>query len=248
MVFQKRAGKYLNFEGSYTWSKNLDDSSTGFNAFVGTLNNGNPQELDNLKAEWSVSANDAPNRLVAAVILQIPIGRNSLIGSNMNRVADAFVGGWQLTTLTTYQTGQPLALSMSNARIADGNQRPNVNCLANQLTTGTSIHAAAEFQTPYLNSACFSDPGDQQPGDAPRYFSSLRANGIHETNISLEKSYNFGSRFGHLEVHVDCFNCTNTPRFGIPDSAFGSPTFGIINSSAGGALPRHFQFGLRYQF
>ena len=248
VVFQKRAGKYLNFEGSYTWSKNLDDSSTGFNAFVGTLNNGNPQELDNLKAEWSVSANDAPNRLVAAVILQIPVGRNSLIGSNMNRVADAFVGGWQLTTLTTYQTGQPLALSMSNGRIADGNQRPNVNCPANQLTTGTSIHAAAQFQTPYLNAACFSDPGDQQPGDAPRYFSSLRANGIHEANISLEKSYNFGSRFGHLEVHVDCFNCTNTPRFGIPDSAFGDSTFGIISSSAGGALPRHFQFGLRYQF
>ena len=76
VVFQKRAGKYLNFEGSYTWSKNMDDSSTGFNAFVGTLNNGNPQELDNLKAEWSVSANDAPNRLVAAVILQMPVGRN----------------------------------------------------------------------------------------------------------------------------------------------------------------------------
>ena len=248
VVFQKREGKYLSFEGSYTWSKNMDDSSTGFNAFVGTLNNGNPQELDNLKAEWSVSANDAPNRLVAAVILQIPVGRNSLIGSNMNRAADAIVGGWQLTTLTTYQTGQPLALSMSNGRIADGNQRPNVNCLANQLTTGTSIHAAAQYQTPYLNTACFSDPGDQQPGDAPRYFSSLRANGIHEADVSLEKSYNFGGRFGHLEVHVDCFNCTNTPRFGIPDSGFGSPTFGIINSSAGGALPRHFQFGLRYQF
>ena len=37
VVFQKREGKYLNFEGNYTWSKNMDDSSTGFNAFVGTL-------------------------------------------------------------------------------------------------------------------------------------------------------------------------------------------------------------------
>ena len=49
-----------------------DNSSTGFNAFVGTLNNGNPQELDNLKAEWSVSANDATNRFVAALLRNSP--------------------------------------------------------------------------------------------------------------------------------------------------------------------------------
>lgn len=29
VVFQKRAGRYLNFEGNYTWSKNMDDSSAG---------------------------------------------------------------------------------------------------------------------------------------------------------------------------------------------------------------------------
>jgi hypothetical protein len=248
VVFQKREGKYLSFEGSYTWSKNEDDSSTGFNAFVGTLNNGNPQELDHLKAEWSVSANDAPNRLVAAVILQLPVGRNTLVGSNMNKVADAFVGGWQLTTLTTFQSGQPLSLSMSNGRITDGNQRPNVTCPMSQLTTGISIHEAARYQIPYLNSQCFSDPGDQQPGNAPRYFSSLRTEGIHAADVSLEKGYNLGSRFGRLEVHADCFNCTNTPRFGLPDSAYGDPNFGIIGSSAGGALPRHFQFGIRDQF
>ena len=43
-----------------------DNSSTGANAFVGTLNNANPQQLDNLAAEYSVSANDTPQRLAAA--------------------------------------------------------------------------------------------------------------------------------------------------------------------------------------
>jgi hypothetical protein len=128
VVFQKRAGRFVNLEGNYTWSKNTDNSSTGFNAFVGTLNNGNPQELDNLKAEWSVSANDATNRFVIAAVLQLPIGRGTLIGANMNRALNTLVGGWQLTTLTTFQTGQPLDISMSNGRIADGNQRPNVTC------------------------------------------------------------------------------------------------------------------------
>lgn len=249
VVFQKRAGRYINLEGNYTWSKNTDNSSTGFNAFVGTLDNGNPQELDNLKAEWSVSANDATNRFVLAAVLQLPIGRGSLIGPNMNRFLNALVGGWQLTTLTTFQTGQPLDITMSNGRIADGNQRPNVTCGTSQsLTTGISIHKAAEFGTPYINANCFADPGDQQAGSAPRYFSQLRSDGIHNTDLSVERIYKFSDRAGHLEFHVECLNCTNTERFGLPDYGYGDSTFGIISSTAGGALPRNMQLGVRYEF
>jgi len=249
VVFQKRAGKYINLEGNYTWSKNTDNSSTGFNAFVGTLNNGNPQELDNLRAEWSVSANDATNRFVLGAVLTLPIGRGTLVGANMNRALNALVGGWQVTTLTTFQTGQPLDIAMSNNRIADGNQRPNVTCTANQsLTTGISIHQAAEFGNPYLNVNCFSDPGDQQAGSAPRYFSNLRSDGIRNTDVSVERIYKLGDRAGHVEIHGECLNCTNKERFGLPDYGYGDSTFGIISSSAGGALPRNFQLGARYEF
>ncbi len=248
VVFQKRAGKYINLEGNYTWSKNTDNSSTGFNAFVGTLNNGNPQELDNLKAEWSVSANDATNRFVLAAVLQLPIGRGSLIGAHMNRALDTIVGGWQLTTLTSFQTGQPLDIFMSNNRIADGNQRPDIICPAHQsLTNGISIHAAAEYGLPYTNANCFADPGDQQAGNAPRYLSQLRSDGIHNFDVSLERIYKFGDR-AHLELHGECLNCTNTERFGLPDNGVGDSTFGIISSTAGGALPRNMQLGARFEF
>ncbi len=250
-IFQKRAGRYLNFEGNYTWSKNMDDSSAGANSFLGTLANGYPQELDHLKAEWSISANDATNRLVAAVILQVPIGRGSLVAPNMNRALDAVIGGWQLTTLATFQSGQPLNIHMNNPRLADGNQRPDITCPSGSYTTpGVSIHAAGSSggALAYLNSSCFADPGDQQPGDAPRYLSQVRSDGIHQADITLEKVYKFGPRAGQLEVHADCFNCTNTPRFGLPDTGYGSPTFGVISSSAGGALPRNMQLGVRYQF
>jgi hypothetical protein len=248
VVFQKRAGHYINLEGNYTWSKNTDNSSTGFNAFVGTLNNGNPQELDNLKAEWSVSANDATNRFVLAAVLQLPIGRGTLIGAHMNRALDTIVGGWQLTTLTSFQTGQPLDIFMSNNRIADGNQRPDIICPAHQsLTTGISIHAAAEYGLPYTNANCFADPGDQQAGNAPRYLSQFRSDSIHNFDVSLERIYKFGDRT-HLELHGECLNCTNTERFGLPDNGVGNSTFGIISSTAGGALPRNMQVGARFEF
>ncbi len=249
VVFQKRAGRYLSFEGNYTWSKNMDDSSAGANAFVGTLSDGYPQELDHLKREWSVSANDATNRLVVSVIYQLPIGRGSLIGANMNRVLDAVVGGWQLTTLATYQTGQPLDIYMGNPRLADGNQRPNLVCPAStRLTTGISIHDAGRYGSPWLNSNCFSDPGDQQAGDSPRYYSQLRSDGIRQADISLQKIYKLSARLGQIEAHADCFNCTNTERFGLPDTGYEDSTFGVISSTAGGHLPRNMQLGLRYQF
>jgi hypothetical protein len=249
VVFQKREGRYLNFEGNYTWSKNMDDSSAGANSFLGTLGNGVPQELDNLKAEWSVSANDATNRIVAAAMLQLPIGRGSLIAPKMNRALDAVMGGWELTTLATFQSGQPLNIQMGNARLADGNQRPNAICPnGNYVEPGVSIHSSVINNVPYLNSNCFSDPGDQQAGTAPRYFSQFHSDGIHQVDVTLEKTYKFGSRAGQLEVHADCFNCTNTPRFGLPGTAYGSSTFGFVSSSAGGALPRNMQLGLRYQF
>ena len=73
---------------------------------------------------------------------------------------------------------------------------------------------------PYVNANCFADPGDQQPGNAPRYFSNLRSDGIHSTDISLERIYKFGDR-GQIEIHGDCLNCTNTERFGLPDVGYG---------------------------
>jgi len=78
----------------------------GNNDWVGSLGNGFPQELDHLKAEWSASASDATDRFVLAGMFQLPVGRGSLIGSKMNRALDAVVGGWQLTTLLTFQSGQ----------------------------------------------------------------------------------------------------------------------------------------------
>jgi Carboxypeptidase regulatory-like domain/TonB dependent receptor len=244
--FQKRAGHYISFEGSYTFSKSTDDSSVGANAFVGTLNNGNPQQLDNLRAEHAISANDAPQRLALAVIFELPIGREKWIGGNMNRLVDGIVGGWSLSAFITEQSGQPLSVPMANPQLMDGNQRPNVLCPG---STGISSNQAAINQTPYLNINCFADPGDQMPGNAPRYFSGLRTDGIHNIDMSLYKEFAPKENM-KLQVRADIFNAFNHPRFAPPDSAWdpGDSEFGIISSTAPGYTPRKMQFGIRFEF
>jgi len=242
--FQKRAGHYVAVEGNYTIAKAIDDSSTGANAFVGLLNSGNPQQLDNLRAEYSVSANDAPQRLAAAIILQVPVGRGLWIGRGMNRILDAFVGGWSASTILTEQSGQPMAIGLSQGYLADGNQRPNVTC---NPSSGVSFHQAAATGASLFNLACFAFPGYNQPGDAPRYFSTLRSNGIHSMDVAFYKTVNLRESM-RIEVRADFFNFTNTPRFAIPDTLYGDSTFGQVSSTQPYSIPRHGQFGLRFQF
>jgi hypothetical protein len=269
--FQKHTTHHVSFEGSYTISKETDYSSAGRNNWVGALGLGLPQQLDRLSAEHSIGASDTPQRLAGAVVVDLPFGRNQWIGGDMNRALDAVVGGWSVATLITQQSGQPMAIGLNNPLLANGSQRPDVVCP--QLKSGTSMHdVALQWQTnpaainngnpplaTFFNANCFADPGDNIPGNAPRYFPGLRVDGIHNADLNFYKSFvpKEGMR---LEVRAEIFNFTNHPRFAQPNSAVGSgpagssitnftnPFFGTISGGAGGELPRYFQFGVRFEF
>jgi hypothetical protein len=257
--FQKRESHHFSFEGSYTISKSTDDSSAGRNNWVGSVGAGLPQQLDRLNLEHSISANDTPQRLAGAVMVDLPVGRKQWIGGDMNRGLDAVIGGWSLATLFTEQSGQPMVVSDSFGRLAGGSQRPNVVC--SQLKTGISyktvaLNSAANANAEsngnppvasFFNASCFADPGDQIPGNAPRYFSGLRVNGIHNFDLNLNKSFvpKEGMR---IELRAEIFNLFNHPRFAAPDNGYGDAGFGTISADASGYLPRYFQFGARFEF
>jgi hypothetical protein len=241
--FQKRPSHYISFEGNYTFSKAIDNSSAGANSFItASLSSGIPQELDNLRAERSVSANDATHRMVLATIFDLPVGRNRWIGRDMNRIVDVFVGGWSLSTILTFQTGTPISL-VSGGNLQDGTQRPNVTCP--NISSGISYHEAAATGASIFNLNCLESPGDQVAGNAPRYFSNLRSDGIHNLDVSFSKE--FGIHEGmKLQVRGEFFNFTNTPRFAIPDTILTDSEFGQVNSTLGS--PRVTQFGIRFEF
>ena len=257
--FQKRTTHNVSFEGSYTWAKSTDNSSAGRNNFIGSLSAGMPQQLDRLNLEHSISANDTPQRLAVAVVVDLPIGRKQAIGGNMNRALDAVVGGWSIATMITEQSGQPLAITDSFGRLANGSQRPNIVCP--QLRTGISLHTVALNSAAnstaeglgnpppfaYFNNNCFADPGDQNPGNGSRYYPGLRTDGIHNVDMNIYKS--FVPKEGmKIDLRAEIFNLANHARFANPDTGFQDAGFGTITSTAAGYLPRYFQFGLRFEF
>ena len=245
--FQKRPSHGLSFEGNYTLSKATDNSSYGANywIFFNGSGLGSPQDLNNLQAEHSVGANDTRHRFELAIVYGVPIGRGHSLGGNMNRLLDAVVGGWSVTPLLQFQTGQPIPFAVATSRLAYGLQRPNISC---KPMSGASLHSLAFSTDPnanFFNQSCFSDPGDQIAGNAPRFSSNARGPGIKSLDLGLFKSFTI--REGKkVEVRGEFLNATNTVRFATPFSGYNDQSFGLVQSQAN--QPRRIQMGARFEF
>ena len=107
--FEHRAGD-LAVTGVFTWAKSMDDKSAaaGVGAtgegFQGTMDNHHP-ELD-----YGPSDFDVDHRFVASYVYQLPIGRGKKVLGGIGRAADLLLGGWELTGITTFQTGFPYSI------------------------------------------------------------------------------------------------------------------------------------------
>jgi hypothetical protein len=172
---------------------------------------------------------------------EVPVGRGKSLGRNMNRVVDAVVGGWQINGFTTFQSGLPLNLGLANAVLHDGAQRPDL--IGDP--RGASIQDTVDGRGIRFNPAAFATPEPEHDGTAPRYTGLVRGDGIHNLNLSIFKSFQFRENM-RLQLRGEFFNFTNTPRFADPDTAYGSTSFGTINSQSNS--PRQVQMGVRFLF
>ena len=192
--FEKRGGKYFAIQGSYTLARSTDNSSSGANGWIGWLTNGGPQVLDQPEQRIHSQRQQCHAPSGGGAYGEIPIGRGLLVGTNMNRAVDAVIGGWSASSNMTLQTGQPVHIQMSRNRISGGRQRPNVTCAdsghrrqLSRCRSGASerrVSGIAVFDT-----SCFADPGDQQLGNAPRYFDDVNSQGIANVDIGLRKQF-----------------------------------------------------------
>lgn len=238
--FEKRYSNGFNLLGSYTFSRSLDNSSYGSDSWFGNATG--VQDLTNLAAEWSRGGSDTPHRLVAAWTYELPLGRKKLLGANWNRLTDALLGGWMLNGNLLLSSGPPLSFGMASGHLASGGQRPNVS---GNLRSDLSIKDVVNAKGSFFNNSVFSDPGDQTPGNTPRFDGNVRGPANRNLDASMFKKFAFGEQ-KEVTVRGEFFNLTNTPRFGLPNTSFGDPSFGTIHSQSN--QPRQIQLGLRFAF
>ena len=238
--YEKQFSSGLSLLAHYTWSKLIDDASfsAGNVAWLGGPTS--VQDPFNLRAERSLSAMDITHRAVLTFDYLLPFGRGKAIGSNLNRWANALVGGWEISGISTFSSGYPIVPSLQGGVLWNGAQRPN---LTGDPAAGGSIE---DRLNQFFNPASFSRPVADTFGTAPRTL-NYRTPGIKNLDASLFKNVQF-TESKRLQLRLEAYNVTNTPTFGAPNAQYGSSSFGVITGYAGGRGPRELQVAVKFYY
>jgi hypothetical protein len=190
----------------YTWAKSLDDKSApagigAVNAFAGHLDDRHPR-LDYGPSDFNVD-----HRFVASYVYQLPIGRGKRFGGSMNKIADLAVGGWQVTGITTFQTGFPFSVMANDTfGLLDAfNQRAN-------LVPGCNTGSFHKSLNQWFNTACYNQPVAGTYGNVGR--NTLRQPGINNWDLGIGKNFAFTERVG-FQLRLETFNTFNHSQYAV---------------------------------
>jgi hypothetical protein len=202
--FEHRA-KDLAATAVYTYANSKDNKSAA--AGVGASGTGFQGFMDNhnTKLDWGPSDFDVDQRFVTSFVYNLPIGRGKRIGSSANRVEDLAIGGWELTGITTFQTGFPFGVSSSDIGGVQGTVAPRPNAVA-----GCNPHSGLTQKFQRLNMACFSQQLPGTFGNTTRNF--LRQPGINNWDMGFAKNFHLGDVVT-FKLNVDTFNTFNHHQY-----------------------------------
>ena len=217
MKVEKRMRHGVTALVSYTRSKTIYDIVNAQNAY-------------DRRAERSVTSFDVPQRLTFSAAWELPFGKGRHFLGGASRPTDLVIGGWQLSTVGTFQSGFPLGVSLSSPNLyiaGAGSQRPNA---AGDPLAGISGDIESRLGR-YFNTAAFAQPADFSFGNLSPRISSLRAPGMNDIDLTLSKSFRITEKV-KIDFRATSYNLVNHPVFSAPSTTFGDASFGRISGQA----------------
>jgi len=254
------------FQGSYTLGKSIDDRSATQNGGNGETNV--PADSHNLRLERGPSSFDIRHRAVFVYVIELPAGPGHRVFGWNNRWNRAVLGGWQISGITTLQTGAPFTVltgtpdysgfnSGGGVVIGTGNgDRPDVT--RNGPLSQNNRNPDAAFDTSYFSRALLA--GRVGTSGRDQYYGP----GLQNYDFAAVKNFPLWTKLGeqtHLQFRVDFFNLFNHTNFATPVRTMNSLNFGQITQTVGTVVqnalantagpmggPRLIQLSLRLQF
>jgi hypothetical protein len=252
LTVRKQFGDGLTFHFNYTLSKSEDlasraENAGSFNGFV--INSWNPSQMK------AVSGYDALHQVNAFMVWQLPVGRGRRFAGGSNKIVDALIGGWQITSSWTQSSG--LTTGVGNGR----KWPTNWNITGNATPTGLAQPPVTNDENAPAVSGkggpnLWSDPkaalaawGFTAPGQSGSR-NTIRGAGNFNIDTGLAKRFIMPYSEHHsVQIRWETFNLTNSVRFD-PNSAnlslTASSNFGKLSGTL--TTPRQMQFALRYEF
>ncbi|MDP2995883.1 MAG: TonB-dependent receptor [Bryobacterales bacterium] len=243
----KRASHGLAGQFSYAYSKARGDVETSFDETWDAT--GGIQNMRNLKPEESTFLSYDQTHVVKGYLqYQLPVGRGRHSLATAPGWLNAIAGGWDITWIYRYNTGNPLGISSNvwypgwdGAVYADWNRGADLSGHfdAKGFNPGVQNSPANNW----FNQGAFSNPANHKLGTGLRRYGALRGPGFSNEDIGLLKYWHFKERVS-LQFRAELLNVLNRHHFANPNTSLGNTAnFGYITGMTGS--PRNIQLGLR---
>jgi hypothetical protein len=236
----QRFSHSVQIQGAYTWSHSMDNASDPLDAAQG--NRTLPRNSFRLNAEYGDSDFDVRQRASINFVYQPNIGRGR---AYLNHgIAGRIMEGWELSGITTFQTGQPYDIfGYRDSQHTGLSDRPMV-------VGSTAIPAGSpRIQTGPPVTAFALAPYDQASNLSRNKFYGP---GINNWNTALMKDQALGDRV-KLQLRFEFYNLFNRVQLGQPVNTIASVgTFGTsdyqVGEPDGTTGARQIQFALKLIF
>jgi hypothetical protein len=227
---EKRLSKGLSAITAFTWSKNLDNISTGDAA--GAPGDPGFQNQYCFHCDFGPSASDFGHRLVQSVVYDFPsLGQSALLKN--------VTGGWEVSGIFTYQGGFPVTplIAGDNSETLTYADRPNV-------VAGVPLYVAGNHDpAQWFNPAAFTLAPLGQFGNAGK--GVIRGPNLIDLDFAMMKNIRFHERY-NIQLRGEVFNLANHPNFASPNSYVNTPSAGSIGSTI--TTSRQIQIGAKMTF
>ena len=242
----RRFSNGFNLISSYTFSKSLDDTS-GIRTQQSALF---PQNSDCIPCDYAPSDFDVRHRVVASVLYDLPVGAGKLWAPK--GILGPVLGGWEVGTIATFQTGFPGTPTLGGVNNASTNNpydRPN--------WTGSSPYLGNRTVHRWFNPNAFAEAQPGFYGNASR--NAMYGPGVVNFDAEVHKEFRMHYNENHrLQFRLEAFNALNHPNWSMPNLNIlsGPPTtgeppsyphqnYGVIS---GAGTMRQLQLGAKYVF
>lgn len=252
----------LSYTANYTWSRNIGDDGTfrsGFALPGGATSNGLSYKQNRI--ERSLTITNIPQHIAIYGVYELPFGKGHLGGDNA--IIRAIASGWQFSSIYTYTSGTPLAITYggcTNVSTALAGQcEPDLNPAFSGNAHingkfGKRITAANLSAISYIDKNAFAAPGKfgtasnslSKIGTAPRT-APYNLNGPATWNMdaSIRRTINLTPERVKFIFEVDGLNVANHPTFTNVVTTWGASNFGAVTGATGN---RDFQFAGKVTF
>jgi hypothetical protein len=225
--FERRFSGGLAYQLSYSFGKHLEEGGA-------TWTDANePYSPEGYN--YGRSQLDRTHLLAVNAVYEVPVGKGRAHLSNLHPVVNGILGGWQLSSIYSFNSGEPLTFIVPGATLGNGrNTRPNV---------GPDLKISDQTANRWFNASALTAPPQYTFGNSG--VSILDGPGIHLWDTSLSKNFYF-QETKYLQFRWEMFNAPNHVNLAQPGTTINQAATARILSTSTPA--RSMQFALKFVF